>query len=149
MKKEKKAKNFIPKPVYEGGWQEMRKFIGKNMKYPEEAIKKKISGTVKLRYSIDYKGTVVDAKVIKGLGYGCDQEAIRLVKLLKFTVEKPRKVKVLFHKTINIHFKMQEKIQQPKSDSEKKVFQYVLTKKNDDNSENQSYSYTWNFGNKS
>ncbi len=146
MKKEKKAKNFIHKPVYEGGFSAIRKFIAENMRYPDEARIKKVGGTVKLRYSIDYKGNVVETKIIKGIGYGCDQEAVRLVKLLKFTVEKPRKVKVLFHKTINIHFKLAEK-EQTKTEPEKRVYQYILTKP-DDHQNEPSYSYTLNIPSK-
>ena len=46
----------------------MKKFIGSNLRYPEEALKNKIEGTVYLRYDIDHQGTVTDAKVVKGIG---------------------------------------------------------------------------------
>lgn len=88
----------------------MNALIKENLKYPAEALKNKIEGKVQLRYEIDYKGNVVKAKVISSLGYGCDEEAQRLVKLLKFHMPKiPRKVRLKFNKTIRINFKLPKK----------------------------------------
>lgn len=112
MRKEAKDKEFIKKPVYKGGPKALKKFIGENLRYPKEALENKVEGTVYINYDIDYKGQVTDARVIKGLGHGCDEEAVRLVKLLKFEVPRNRGVRVLFHKNIQIHFrlpKVQEK----------------------------------------
>jgi len=106
MKKERKDKHFIKKPFYEGGLKAMREFIGKHKKYPKEALDNKIEGTVYLRYTINYKGKVIDAKILSSLGYGCDKEAIRVVKLLKFKVQKKYAGKIKFFKTIQIHFKI-------------------------------------------
>jgi TonB family protein len=106
MHKERKDKNFIKKPIYEGGPRAMKAFIAKNLTYPDEALQHKIEGTVVVHYDIDHQGKVTDAKVLSGLGYGCDEEAIRLVKLLTFTVPKNRGVKVLFHKNMQIHFRL-------------------------------------------
>ena len=106
MKKERKPSQFLSKPIYVGGQKAMRQFIANQLSYPQEARDAGIEGTVKLRYDINYQGEVVGAKVLKSLGHGCDEEAIRLVHMLKFKVAKVRKVKVLFHKTINIHFRL-------------------------------------------
>jgi len=85
----------------------MGQLIKSKMKYPKDALKEKIEGTVHLRYEIDYKGNVTKSKVISSLGYGCDEEAQRLVKLLKFEMPKiPRKMRLKFNKTIRIHFKL-------------------------------------------
>ena len=96
MKKERKPENFILKPYYEGGKEAMKIFVAENLKYPDEAISNKISGVVKVDYDIDYQGTVVKTKVIKGIGYGCDVEAQRIVRLLKFKVKQPKKEKWFF-----------------------------------------------------
>ena len=113
MKKVRKPENFIYKPYYEGGVTALKKFVSKELKYPKEAQKNKIKGTVKLKYDIDYLGKVVSVKVIKSLGYGCDEEAIRIVTLLKYKVRKPRKGKVTYHKSINIHFKLPKSKEMP------------------------------------
>lgn len=83
----------------------MGAFIYSNLKYPTEALEKKTQGVVLVKYDIDYKGNVVATKVAKSVGDGCDEEAIRIVKLFKFEVPKgPRKLRVLFHKSVKIKF---------------------------------------------
>jgi TonB family protein len=105
-KKHLKEKNFIPQPQYPGGPKAMSKFVSDQLKYPEEAIKHQIEGTVVVKIEINYLGNVVDAHIISGLGHGCDQEAIRVVKLLKFNIAKIHQLKVSFFKTINIGFQL-------------------------------------------
>lgn len=106
MKKGKKEKHFIQKASYEGGMEAMRKFIGTNMVYPEKALSNGIEGTVTVKFTINHKGKVIEAKTIHKLGYGCDEEALRLVRLLKFKIPKNKGLKVLFHKDLNIHFRL-------------------------------------------
>jgi len=114
MAKEKKEKHFIQQPVYPGGPQALKKFIAKNLRYPEEALKAQVEGTVALRYVVDHKGAVSDVKVIAGLGSGCDEEAVRLVKSLKFRVPRQKRPgKVQFHKDIKIHFRLPKTSKQP------------------------------------
>ncbi|MFK8162315.1 MAG: energy transducer TonB [Lewinella sp.] len=103
------AKNrptHVSKPVYPGGLAALKKFVAKQLKYPKAALEAKVEGTVLLRYGLDYRGKVTDVKVKKGLGHGCDEEAIRVVKLLRFTVPQSSKKKVRIHQDINIHFKL-------------------------------------------
>jgi len=106
MKKGRKDHQFIKKPYYEGGMTAMKTFIKKNLSYPPVALQKKIEGSVYIRYAINYKGKVVDTKIVTGIGHGCDEEAIRLVKLLEFNVPKNRNLKALFHKNLQIHFRL-------------------------------------------
>jgi TonB family protein len=98
--------SHVPKPVYPGGVAAMKKFVGANLKYPPKALEAKVEGTVTLRYGLDYRGVVTDVKVKKSLGHGCDKEAIRVVKLMRFNVPQDRKKKVRIHQDINIHFKL-------------------------------------------
>ena len=91
----------------------MKKFIGENLRYPGEALENKVEGTVYVKYDIDYQGNVTDAKVMSSLGHGCDEEAVRLVKLLKYKVDNPRGLRVLYHKNIQIHFRLPVVQQQP------------------------------------
>lgn len=106
MKKERKDHQFIKKPYYEGGINAMKTFIKENLSYPSSALSNKIEGTVYIRYTINYKGKVVDTKIVAGIGHGCDEEAIRLVKLLEFTVPKNRNLKAIFYKNLQIHFRL-------------------------------------------
>lgn len=111
MKKEIKQKNFIPQPEYSGGPKAMAKFIQENLKYPSNALENKIEGTVVLKSEINFKGEVIHTKVISGIGFGCDEEAERVVSLLKFHVDKVRNIKVTYFKTFNIHFKLPAPVQ--------------------------------------
>lgn len=145
MKKEAKDKHFIKKPIYEGGPTAMKKFIGENLRYPKEALENKTQGTVYVRYDIDYSGKVVDAKVIKGIGHGCDEEAVRLAKLLKFKVPKNRGVRVVFHKNIQIHFRLPKK--KPVKKTMSVQYNYVEKKKEEPEKENKKsggYTITYN-----
>ena len=109
MKTQKKDKHFIKKPSYPGGPKALWTFIRQNLKYPKAALENKVSGVVRLKYTIDGKGNVTETQVIHSLGYGCDEEASRVVKLLKYHVPKHRKVKVKFHRSINIKFRLPKK----------------------------------------
>lgn len=103
------AKNkptHVSKPVYPGGLTAMRKFVASNLKYPPKALAAKVEGKVTVRYSLDYRGKVVDAKIKSGLGYGCDEEAMRVVRMLRFEVPQERKKKIRIHQDVNIHFKL-------------------------------------------
>lgn len=151
MQKERKDNHFIKKPIYPGGLKAMRLLIEEELKYPREALEAKIEGTVYLRYNIDHTGKVTSSKILSSLGHGCDEEAQRIVKKFKFEVPKgPRKLKIKFHKTIKIHFRL------PKEDPKEKDLkrpnnqtQINYTIKKDPEKQtpqkNKSYSYTINF----
>lgn len=105
MKKPRKEDSFLKQPYYEGGDVALKKFIGENLKYPASALDHKIEGSVPITLDINFQGEVSEVKTISSLGHGCEEEAIRLGKLLKFKVPKlPRNVKVVFHKKLTIHF---------------------------------------------
>jgi TonB family protein len=78
---EKKAtdENAMLKPQPEGGYADFRNYLRKNLRYPQEAKEKKVEGTVRVEFMVDAEGKLSDFKIKKGLGYGCDQEAIRLI----------------------------------------------------------------------
>jgi len=127
MKKSKQVKNFIQRPSYPGGRTAINELIKKNLRYPKKALEAKIEGKVKVQYSLNHKGEVIRAKVLKGLGHGCDEEAVRLVNLLRFDVPKNRGMKVTFNKTITINFKL-PKQKTPKPKPAKTTIQYQYTR---------------------
>lgn len=67
------------KPEYPGGEAAMYKFINKHIKYPEKARKEGIEGNVYVQFVIDKEGNVTKAKILRGIGFGCDKEALRIV----------------------------------------------------------------------
>jgi Gram-negative bacterial TonB protein C-terminal len=105
MKKERKKEQFIQQPVYVGGDKAMTAFIYQHLRIPVLALQNNVEGIVFLEFGIDFKGNVIETRVIKGLGFGCNEEAERVVKLLKFDMGKYPGMKIIFHKKAKIQFK--------------------------------------------
>ena len=140
MKKQRKPESFIRQPNYPGGKKAMDEFVKQHLRYPEEALKNKVEGTVAVEYDVDVFGDVTEAHVKHGLGYGCDEEAIRLVKLMKFEKKRYQGMRVVFHKTINIHFHLTN------NPLPSQQLNY-LYKENPKASNSTTHSYTINTGN--
>ena len=123
----RKPESFIKNPVYPGGKKALDEFVKSNLKYPEEAIQNKIEGTVAIEYDVDVFGKVISTKVKHGIGYGCDEEAKRIVSMLRYPKKRYQGLRVVFHMTINIHFQLHhasKPVQQPV----KFVYNYVEKK---------------------
>ncbi|MCE1166897.1 MAG: TonB family protein [Sphingobacteriia bacterium] len=69
-------------PDYPGGDEARVKFLRDNIKYPSIARESGITGTVFLTFVIDKNGRISNIKVLRGIGGGCDEEAVRVVKLM-------------------------------------------------------------------
>lgn len=128
MAKEKKTV-FIHQPQFKGGPKELTKFIYSHLRYPKEAFEAGVEGTVFIEYDIDYLGNVVATRVVQGLGHGCDEEACRVVQMMKFDVERNRGVHVLFHQKVKVLFKIpkQTPVQQAAVPSQMQVAYTVTT----------------------
>lgn len=61
------------------GFQHFDNYIGRNFKFTPEALKNKISGKVILEFTVETNGKISQLRIIKGLGYGLDEEAIRVI----------------------------------------------------------------------
>ncbi len=66
-------------PEYEGGHKALQKFIADNLEYPEWALQKKIQGRVLINFVIDSKGEIKYPAIVKGIGGGCELEAMRVI----------------------------------------------------------------------
>lgn len=69
-------------PSFPGGEAELFKYLGKTVKYPPMAQDAGITGVVYMTFVVDENGKVKDPKVLRGIGGGCDEEAIRVVKAM-------------------------------------------------------------------
>ena len=69
-------------PLFIGGNEAMYSFISKQIKYPKEAKKNRISGTVIVNAVIDYFGNVTKPQIYKSVDKNLDDEALRVVKML-------------------------------------------------------------------
>lgn len=67
-----------PDPV--GGIQAFYQYVGKKLKYPKDARRHGIQGKVFVQFVVDKDGELINVKIIKGIGSGCDLEAKHVVK---------------------------------------------------------------------
>lgn len=70
--------SVLPTPV--GGEAAWTKFLTKNLRYPEQAVDAEKSGKVWISFIIEKDGTLTDIKVMRGPGYGMDEEALRVLR---------------------------------------------------------------------
>jgi len=99
-------KKFLKRPEYPGGKEAFRQYVKSNLKYPEEALEKGIGGIVYLSARIDDNGEVSDVEVERGIGGGCDEEAVRLISSVHFGKVKNRGLRVTTRKKFRIEFRL-------------------------------------------
>jgi protein TonB len=94
-------------PEFEGGLPALYRFIGQHLKYPEIASREGQEGKVYVRFVVDENGKVGDLTLLNMLGYGMDEEALRVVGLIpKFkTPAKVKGVPVKVYYQLPIRFK--------------------------------------------
>ena len=96
-------------PEYEQGMPNFYKQIAKEIRYPKAARQNDIEGTVHLQFVVEKDGSVNEIEVLKGIGYGCDEEAIRAVQQIgTFKPGKQRGKTVRVRMTMPIIFKFIE-----------------------------------------
>lgn len=66
--------------IPEGGRKAYKKYLENNLNYPEQALNNKVEGKVTVQFTIGPSGEMSEFQILKGLGYGCDEEVIRLIK---------------------------------------------------------------------
>lgn len=96
---------FMPLP--EGGYEGFYKLLSKNMKYPKVAKRNTTQGKVFIEFTVGKSGEVTNMKVIKGIGDGCDEEAMRVLALAKWKPGKQRGVPVIVRMVQTIDFRLQ------------------------------------------
>lgn len=98
-------------PSYPGGFDEMTKFLVSNIKYPDAAKAAGIQGAVFVTYIVEKDGSITNVKILRGIGAGCDEEALRVVREMpKWTPGKNdagETVRVIFN--LPIKFSLNEK----------------------------------------
>ena len=95
-------------PAYPGGEQKLMEFIAKGIKYPQIARETGIQGRVFVGFVIEPDGSVSNVKVLRGIGGGCDEEAMRVVKSMpKWKPGKQRGKAVRVSYMLPVNFKLQ------------------------------------------
>lgn len=67
-------------PEYQGGQSALAKYLGSRLRYPAIARENKIQGKVYIGFVVEKNGSLTDFKIIKGIGGGCDEEAVRVLR---------------------------------------------------------------------
>lgn len=68
-------------PLYPGGYEAFYYFLGKNIRYPTVARDNETQGKVIIKFIVEVDGSLSHLKVSRGIGDGCDEEAIRVLGL--------------------------------------------------------------------
>lgn len=69
-------------PEFSGGMSEMYRWLSKNLNYPSNAARNNVQGKVIVSFTVEKNGNITDVKVLKGIGFGCDEETIRVIKAM-------------------------------------------------------------------
>lgn len=69
-------------PEFPGGMAALGGFLQKNLNYPQQAIRSSMSGKVYISFVVNTDGSLTDVQVLKGIGFGCDEEALRVIRTM-------------------------------------------------------------------
>lgn len=95
-------------PQFPGGEEKLYEYLGNTMKYPQMAKESQISGTVYVTFVIEKNGSVTDARILRGIGGGCDEEALRVVRAMpKWSPGKQRGKPVRVQYNLPVRFILQ------------------------------------------
>lgn len=101
---QKNEKHFLEKPQYPGGQKALRQFVAAHLQYPQDAMEQRVEGAVTVSYQVSDEGVVLNPIVIKGLCPSCDEEAVRVVKLLRYDKVRNRGLRLKMNCKLNVHF---------------------------------------------
>ena len=95
-------------PSFPGGEAKLMEFVAKNVKYPQIARETGIQGRVFVNFVVEPDGSVSNVSVLRGIGGGCDEEAMRVVKTMpKWKPGKQRGQPVRVQYMLPVNFKLQ------------------------------------------
>lgn len=100
----KKKKKFLEKPQYPGGAKALREFVKAHLQYPQDAMEQRIEGVVTIGYQVNDDGFVENPTVIKSLCPSCNEEALRLVNMLRYDKARNRGIRLKVNCKLNINF---------------------------------------------
>ena len=96
-------------PQFPGGEDSLYSFIYSNLRYPQEAIDNGIEGRVYITFAIEKDGSITGIKLLRDIGYGCGEEAMRIVRMMpKWTPGKDHLgniIRIQYNMPIRFEFK--------------------------------------------
>lgn len=69
-------------PEFNGGMEAFANYLQKNLKYPSAAARAGVEGKVFVEFTVGTDGSIQGARTVKGIGFGCDEEALRVINLM-------------------------------------------------------------------
>jgi len=95
-------------PEFPGGIAKLGDYLAKNIKYPQMARESGVQGKVFITFVVEPDGHVSNVKVVRGIGAGCDEEAVRVIKNMpKWKPGKQRGKAVRVSYNVPVNFKLQ------------------------------------------
>ena len=95
-------------PSFPGGISKMTRFLNKQLKYPDLAREYEIQGIVYIQFVVGPDGSLSEFRVARGIGYGCDEEAIRMARSMpKWNPGEHEGQRVPVKFTIPVNFSLQ------------------------------------------
>jgi protein TonB len=92
-------------PVFPGGEAALYAYLAENTEYPKIAREAAISGTVYVSFVVEKDGFITDVQLLRGIGGGCDEEAIRVVQNMPvWTPGKQRNIPVRVQYSLGVKF---------------------------------------------
>ena len=95
-------------PAFPGGEGALLSYLHDNMKYPQEAREINVSGKVYLTFVVEPDGSITGITVLRGIGSGCDEEAVRVIKAMpNWSPGKQNNVAVRVRFNLDVKFTLQ------------------------------------------
>jgi protein TonB len=87
---------------------DLNKYVSEHIKYPNEARENNVEGRVIVKFVVNEDGTLSDVTVVRGIGAGCDEEAVRMVRSMpSWNAAKQGGNKVKCYYTLPVIFKLE------------------------------------------
>jgi TonB family protein len=108
-------------PEFEGGASAMYKWMGNNINYPREAQTYGVEGRVFVKFVVERDGSIGQVYLLKGIGGGCDEEAIRVIKSMpkwKPGYQNGKPVAVYYNMPVVFKLSVNSKLDEPNKQPE-------------------------------
>ena len=99
--------HVAPSPIFTNEKINLAGFISANLQYPEAALKQNLSGFVKVAFIVESHGKPSNIHIVNSLGAGCNEEAIRIVRLIKWMPGTIDEKAVRTRMTLSINFNLE------------------------------------------
>ena len=97
-----------PHPIFTNQKINMAGFVAANLKYPDAAIKQNLSGVVTVGFVVETHGRISNTHIVNSLGAGCNEEALRIVRMIKWMPGTLNRMAVRTRMSISISFSLEQ-----------------------------------------